>query len=138
MSVRARDEWAQGRLALGDSVRAPRPRPAPQRLSSCYGEQMTASHDVTDETANPLREQAIKRLKAKSEFHYYLWVWLGVSLIVNAVWYFTGAPANYWPMWPMLGMGIGAFFMGLGAYGPANRGITEKRVEEEMARLAGK
>jgi len=41
-------------------------------------------------------------------------------------------------MWPMLGMGIAAFFMGLGAYGPARQAMTEKRIEEEMARLAGK
>ena len=99
---------------------------------------MSASGRLTDETTDPLRAQAIKRLKAKSEFHYYLWVWLGVSLIVNAVWYVTGAPASYWPMWPMLGMGIGAFFMALSAYGPARQGITEKRIEEEMLRLAGK
>jgi hypothetical protein len=66
------------------------------------------------------------------------WVWLGVSLIVNAVWCFTGAPANYWPVWPMLGRGIAAFFIGLGAYGPTRQAITEKRIEDEMVRLAGK
>ena len=99
---------------------------------------MSASDTSAVETTDPLRAQAIKRLKAKSEFHNYLWVWLGVTLIVNAVWFFTGASSGYWPMWPMLGMGIGAFFLALNAYGPSGRGISEKRIEAEMNRLAGK
>ncbi len=88
--------------------------------------------------SDPLREQAIKRLKAKQDFYHYLWVWLGVTLIVNVVWYFTGADSSYWPIWPMLGMGIGAFFTGLAAFGPTNRGITQDRIDAEMRKLSGK
>lgn len=97
---------------------------------------MNASEDLTIPAADSLRARAIKRLKAESEFQNYLWVWLVVSLIVNVVWVVGGAPAGYWPIWPMLGMGIGAFFLALNAYGPAGRGITEKRIEAEMLRLA--
>lgn len=96
---------------------------------------MSASDGLTALTADPLRAQAIKRLKAKADFHNYLWVCLAVSLIVNVVWAVSGPPLPYWPM---LGMGIGAFFLALGAYGPANRGLTEKRIEAEMRRLADK
>lgn len=99
---------------------------------------MSSSDFATPETTDPLRAQAIKRLKAKSDFYNYLWVWLGVTLIVNAVWFLTGAGYGYWPLWPMLGMGIGAFFMALNAYGPAGRGISEKSIQAEMDRLAGK
>ncbi|MFC4224804.1 2TM domain-containing protein [Lysinibacter cavernae] len=87
---------------------------------------------------DPLRAQAVKRLKAKAEFVNYLWVWLGVTLIVNVVWFFSGYHSYYWPIWPMLGMGIGAFFMGLNAYGPATRGITEDRIQAEMRKLSDK
>jgi hypothetical protein len=41
----------------------------------------------------------------------------------------------FWPIWPIGGMEIAAFFIGLDAFGP-NRGIiTEDAIDEEVAKI---
>ncbi|MBX0298710.1 2TM domain-containing protein [Cryobacterium sp. 1639] len=82
-----------------------------------------------------LRTLARKRLKARRDFWNYCGVWLGVSLIVTAVWLLTDPGGYFWPIWPIGGMGIAAFFIGLDAFGP-NRGIiTEEAIDEEVAKI---
>jgi len=82
-----------------------------------------------------LRKSARARLKARSDFKHYLWVWLGVSLIVVVIWLITGYRTYFWPAWPIAGMGIGAFFMALSAYGPGTRVITDADVDAEVEKL---
>jgi hypothetical protein len=82
-----------------------------------------------------LRTLARKRLKARRDFWNYCGVWLGVSLIVTAVWLLTDPGGYFWPIWPIGGMGIAAFFIGLDAFGP-NRGIiTEDDIDNEVAKI---
>lgn len=82
-----------------------------------------------------LRTLARKRLKARRDFWNYCGVWLGVSLIVTAVWLLTDPGGYFWPIWPIGGMGIAAFFIALDAFGP-NRGIiTEEAIDEEVAKI---
>lgn len=65
----------------------------------------------------------------------FLGIWLGVSLIVIAVWLLTDPGGYFWPIWPIGGMGIAAFFIGLDAFGP-NRGvITEAAIDDEVSRI---
>lgn len=82
-----------------------------------------------------LRKLATKRLKARRDFYNYLGIWLGVSLIVIAVWALTSPGAYFWPIWPIGGMGIGAFFIWLDAFGPSRGVITEQAIDDEVARL---
>jgi hypothetical protein len=83
-----------------------------------------------------LRKVATKRLKARRDFYNFLGIWLGVSLIVTAVWALTSPGDYFWPIWPIGGMGIAAFFIGLDAFGP-NRGvITEEAIDQEVARIS--
>jgi hypothetical protein len=82
-----------------------------------------------------LRTLARKRLKARRDFWNYCGIWLGVTIIVTAVWLLTDPGGYFWPIWPIGGMGIGAFFIALDAYGP-NRGIiTEADIDDEVARI---
>jgi len=82
-----------------------------------------------------LRTLATKRLKARRDFYNYLGIWLGVSIIVIAVWALTTPGSYFWPIWPIGGMGIAAFFIGLDAFGPSRGIITEQAIDEEVARL---
>ena len=82
-----------------------------------------------------LRNLARKRLKARRDFWNYCGVWLGVTIIVTAVWLLTDPGGYFWPIWPIGGMGIAAFFIGLDAFGP-NRGIiTEEAIDDEVAKI---
>ena len=94
-----------------------------------------ASASSTDD----LRKLAKKRLKAKQDFKQFLGIWLGVSLLLLAIWaltsYSTGKLLYFWPVWPIGGMGVAAFFMGLEAYGPGQRGITESDIDAEVERI---
>lgn len=83
-----------------------------------------------------IRDIARKRLQARQGFHYYLFIWLGVSIIVTLVWLLSGG-GYFWPGWVIGGMGIGAFFSGLNAYGPAQNLITESKVDAEVRKLKG-
>jgi hypothetical protein len=86
-----------------------------------------------------IRTLAKKRLKAQAEFKQYLWVWLGVSLLVIAIWLITSLTAGqfyyFWPAWPIFGMAVAAFFIGIDAY----RGqhiITESAIDAEVERIS--
>lgn len=85
---------------------------------------------------NELRDIARKRLQARQGFKYYLFIWLGVSLIVTVVWWLSGA-GYFWPGWVIAGMGIAAFFSGLNAYGPMQNVITESKIDDEVRRIKG-
>ena len=86
-----------------------------------------------------IRSLAKKRLKAQAEFKRFLWVWLGVSLLLLAIWGITALTAGhlyyFWPAWPIFGMGIGAFFMGVDAY-RGQQIITEADIDAEVERIA--
>ena len=85
-----------------------------------------------------LRKLAKTRLKAKAEFKNFLWIWLGVSGLLVVIWAISGYGTYFWPAWPIAGMGIAAFFIGLSAYGPTNRLITESDIDAEVAKLTKK
>lgn len=75
------------------------------------------------------REVALKRLKARREF----WQHVGVYVLVNAllvvVWAVTGDGGYFWPMWPLLGWGIGLV---LHAWETFQRPISEEAIRKEM------
>ena len=91
----------------------------------------------TDSTQSELvayRDQIRKRLKNQQDFQNYLAVWGGVSLLVIVIWAMTGM-GYFWPMWPIMGMGIAAFFQWRVAYGAPPKEITEQDIDAEIARL---
>ncbi len=82
------------------------------------------------------RELIRKRLKKQQAFNNYLGVWAGVSLLLLTIWFFTMPGGYFWPMWPILGMGIGAFVQWREAYGPiAPKEITEADIDAEIQRI---
>ncbi len=83
-----------------------------------------------------LREFARKQLKKKQEFKQYLWTYAGVSALVSGIWLVTTPEGYFWPIWVIFGMGVGAIFAGLDAYGRlGSKPITEADVDAEVERL---
>jgi hypothetical protein len=85
------------------------------------------STDVQDEA----RKQAINRLKAKRDFRSFLGTAAIVIVVCVIIWAVSDSD-YFWPIWVMLGLGIGLFFSGLRAYGPHKGPITEADIQREM------
>lgn len=84
-----------------------------------------------------LRLVAKKRLKKQADFKRYLWTWAGVSILCSAIWLITSPTEYFWPVWVIFGMGVGALFSGIEAYGKAPKVITDEQVDAEVNRLKG-
>jgi hypothetical protein len=85
-----------------------------------------------------IRDIAKKQLKKQADFKNYLWVWLAVSVLLSAIWALTAFGTYFWPIWAIFGMGIGALFGGVDAYGTKPKIISESAIDAEVQRLTGK
>ena len=97
--------------------------------------------DLGDElistTPEGLREQALRSLKKRRDFHTHLFVYLTFNAVVWAIWALTGASSDGlfpWPLWVTLGWGVAVVFNAYDVY--LRRPITESEVEHEVERLA--
>jgi len=88
-----------------------------------------------------IRRQVRKRMKERQEFVGHLSAFIGINLMLFAIWFFTSGPDSFpWPMIPLFGWGIGLFSHGMDyyqKYGPGARRQEreiEREVERELAR----
>ncbi len=82
-----------------------------------------------------LRVIAKKRLKKQADFKQYLWVWAGVSVLLTVIWFLTSPGEYFWPIWAIFGMGVGALFSGIDAYGKNPKVITDSDIDAEVAKM---
>jgi len=86
-----------------------------------------------------LRKFAEKSIKRKKDFREYLVVYAVVSIITTGIWYLTTPTGYFWPVWVFFGMGIGAVFAGLDAYGNLfKKPISQADILDEVERLKTK
>lgn len=70
--------------------------------------------------------------KRRAAFKRSLIVYLVVNAFLVAIWYYTSGTRNYfWPVWPLMGWGIGLVFQYLAAY----RSNSFFSVEKEYQKL---
>ena len=87
---------------------------------------------MTDQQETNLRERALQRLKKKPEFTAHLLSYVLVNGFLVILWLAVG-DGFFWPMFPILGWGIGVFFHAWDVY----RGEpSEEEIAKEMTRLA--
>jgi uncharacterized membrane protein len=91
----------------------------------------------TGRVSDDIREVARKRIKARRDFWYMIAVFVVVSILLIAVWAFTGAHSYFWPMWPLFGFGIATVFTALSVFGPTSRPISQERIDDEVRKLGG-
>ncbi len=82
---------------------------------------------MEDEEAR--RNAALKRLKAKRDFKNHAAVYVIVNTLIVIIWAASGA-GYFWPMWTILGWGIGLAFNAWSVY--FERPITEEDIRNEM------
>lgn len=80
------------------------------------------------------RAHAVRELKRRREFLGTLGGWASVSAITTTVWVVAGADGYFWPIWPMVGIGIGVVGQAASIWGPTKKDITEADIAAEMRR----
>jgi 2TM domain len=78
------------------------------------------------------RARAVASLKKKADFRNHLLAYLVVNAAVVVIWFMTGAHF-FWPVFLILGWGIGLVFHAQDVYG-ANE-ISEADIRHEMERM---
>jgi hypothetical protein len=93
--------------------------------------------EVIASSPEGLRDQALRSLKKRRDFHTHAFVYLTFNLLVWGIWAVIGATSGFgfpWPMFMTLGWGIGVVFNGWDVY--VRRPISEVEVRREIERLA--
>jgi hypothetical protein len=83
-----------------------------------------------------LRTQALDSLRRKREFKEHLLAYVLVNGTIVAIWAVIALTSGFhfpWPIFPILGWGIGLAFHAYSVYG--ERPFTEADVERELERL---
>jgi len=75
------------------------------------------------------RKAAVKRLKDKREFWGHVIAYILVNGLLVVVWWVTSDGGFFWPMWPLLGWGIG---LGFHAWDVFQKPISEEAIRKEM------
>ncbi len=79
-----------------------------------------------------LRERALKHLKDKRDLKAHLLAYVSVNLLLVAIWFAAGG-GFFWPIFPILGWGIGIAFHVYDVVSP-EPGPTEVAAEMERMR----
>jgi hypothetical protein len=86
-----------------------------------------------------MEEQKDERLwrmaKKRAAFQHSLASYFIVHALLWAIWWFTAGKRGVntgipWPVWPMMGWGIGLLFQYLNAYGGDKKDLVEKEYEK--------
>jgi hypothetical protein len=87
------------------------------------------------EEEEQLRDLAIRRIRRRLDFKAHLFAFVVVNGFIVAIWALTGS-GFFWPIFPMLGWGIGVAFNAWDVYVRAEP--TEEQVICEMEELRGR
>jgi 2TM domain len=91
--------------------------------------------DTTEPTAD-LRKQARERLEKKRDFKTHLFIYLLVNAFLSGIWAITTPDALFWPIFPILGWGIGVAANAWDVF--VRKPITDADIEREERRLRDK
>jgi len=80
-----------------------------------------------------VRDRAVKRLKKKRDFYAHLLVYVMVNALIVVIWALTSDNGFFWPIFPMVGWGIGVVMNAWDVW----RGdeFTEEEIKHEISRL---
>ena len=76
------------------------------------------------------RQWAVRRIRAKRGFLTHFAVYLAVNVLLVLIWAMTSA-TSFWPIWPMLGWGIGVVAHAVSVYFVPSE-ISEAQIDREL------
>jgi hypothetical protein len=86
------------------------------------------------QTEQELRQQALQRLRKKRDFRSHVVIYLSVNAVLVVIWA-VASGGFFWPIFPILGWGIGVVANAWDVYG--RKPITEDEIRRESDRLRG-
>ena len=89
--------------------------------------------EATPTSEAELREQAVARLKKKRDFRSHIFIYVAVNAVLVVIWAVTSHGGFFWPIFPILGWGIGVAANAWDVYG--RKPITEDEIRREADRL---
>jgi hypothetical protein len=87
---------------------------------------------VTDTRDQTARDRAVTQLKKRRDFKGHLLVYVLVNTFIVVIWAVTGAHGFFWPVFPIVGWGIGVVMNAWDVYWRPR--ITEKDIQHEIER----
>lgn len=90
---------------------------------------------VTSPPGTDVRERAITRLRKKRELQAHLLAYVTVNLFLTAIWLLSNPSGFFWPIFPLLGWGIGLAFHVWDVYSPEVP--PEDKINKEIERMSG-
>jgi hypothetical protein len=88
--------------------------------------------EAAPRTEQELREEALSRLKKKRDFRGHVFIYVAVNTMLVVIWAVTGAEF-FWPIFPILGWGVGVAANAWDVYG--RKPISEDEIRRETERL---
>ncbi|HUZ51127.1 MAG TPA: 2TM domain-containing protein [Streptosporangiaceae bacterium] len=90
-------------------------------------------NDMTDNSA--LRQRAVKRLKKRRDFAAHLIIYFLVNGFLVVIWAMTDLHGFFWPIFPIIGWGIGVVMNAWDVY--RSEDFTEEQIRREEKHLQG-
>ena len=90
---------------------------------------------MTETTAREaeLRDRALTRLKKRRDFYAHVMVYLLVNAFLVIIWWMTSPGGFFWPVFPIVGWGIGVAGNAWDVY--ARKPFSEDEIRREQERL---
>jgi len=79
-----------------------------------------------------IREQAVERLKKKRDFKTHVLMYVTVNVFLVVIWAVSDS-VFFWPIFPILGWGVGVIANAWDVYG--RKPISEDEIRREVERL---
>jgi hypothetical protein len=93
---------------------------------------MSNPDDPTQPT-DDLHKQARERLEKRRDFKTHLFIYFVVNVVLVAIWAIATPDALFWPIFPILGWGIGVAGNAWDVF--VRKPVTEAEVDREVHRL---
>jgi len=96
---------------------------------------MSDAGSVRPEPEAELRDRAVKRLKKRRDFAGHVLVYVLVNAFLVVIWASTSNDDFFWPIFPIVGWGIGLVMHAWETY--RGEEFSETRIQREIDRLRG-
>jgi hypothetical protein len=83
--------------------------------------------------SDDLRQRALQRLKKRHDFYGHLLVYTLVNAFIVLIWALTAGHGFFWPVFPMVGWGIGVIMNAWDVFGSDE--FDEVKIQREMRHL---
>ena len=80
-----------------------------------------------------LRERAVRRLKKRRDFRGHVLIYVLVNTFLVVIWAVTNPDGLFWPVFPILGWGIGVVANAYDVY--VAEDISEEQIQREIGHL---